>query len=163
MLRLFFILFSISLLLFSCGPSKKDAIKYNDQIVALNKKFLSSCDAFFNQIAADSSDSLQLSYARLDTVSAAILRECEAIPPFDGKREYIDASLQFFKQMRAFVSNEGKEITAIMTKAEAEFTEADEQKVNQLIQSFETGYDTQLRNIQKAQQEFSAKWKFDLK
>ena len=82
--------------------------------------------------------------------------------PFADKREYLDASIEYFKVVKGLADNEGKSMVEIMTKDSAQITDADITKVNELAAKFDSEYEKVLGKVQKAQEAFAKEWKFDL-
>lgn len=152
-----------SLTLTSCGPSQDDAIKYNDQIVAIQKALLPAQDAFINQIDGHNKDSLKLTQSQFLEKSKTALDQCQKMPEFNGKREYLDASLDYFKVTLSLAENEAKQIATIMTKDSSQVTDKDVTDVTAFATKFDTEYAKILKKVQEAQLAFSKEWKFDIR
>ncbi|MGZ3862385.1 MAG: LIC11966 family surface protein [Bacteroidia bacterium] len=152
-----------SMILTSCGPSQDDAIKYNDQIVAIQKALLPAQDAFISQIDGHNKDSLKLTQANFSEKSKTALEQCQKMPEFNGKREYLDASIEYFKVTLSLADNEAKQIMAIMTKDSAQVTDKDVADVTACATKFDKDYANILKKVQEAQAAFSKEWKFDVR
>ncbi|MGZ3866835.1 MAG: LIC11966 family surface protein [Bacteroidia bacterium] len=152
-----------TMLLTSCGPTQDDAIKYNDQIVAIQKALLPAQDAFINQIDGHNKDSLKLTQAQFSEKSKTALDQCTKMPEFGGKREYLDASIEYFKVTLSLADNEAKQIMTIMTKDSAQVTDKDVTDVTAFATKFDTEYAKILKKVQEAQAAFSKEWKFDIR
>lgn len=151
-----------SLVLTSCGPTQDDAIKYNDQIVAIQKALLPAQDAFINQIDGHNKDSLKLTQAQFSEKSKTALEQCQKMPEFNGKREYLDASIDYFKVTLSLADNEAKQIMTIMTKDSAQVTDKDVADVTAFATKFDAEYAKTLKKVREAQLAFSKEWKFDI-
>ena len=152
----------LGLTLTSCGPSQKDALKYNDEIVAVQKALTPIHEAFIDQLDGHNPDSLKLTHANFAASAKSSLEACEKMQPFADKRDYLDAAISYFKTVKGLADNEGKSMVDIMTKDSTQVTEADVAKINELAAKFDGDYEKILGTVQQAQEAFSKEWKFDL-
>ena len=152
----------LGLTLTSCGPSQKDALKYNDEIVAVQKALTPIHEAFIDQLDGHNTDSLKLTHANFASSAKSSLETCEKIQPFNEKRDYLDAAISYFKVVKGLADNEGKTMVEIMSKDSTQVTEADVNKINELASKFDGDYEKILGTVQSAQQAFAKEWKFDL-
>lgn len=152
----------LGLTLTSCGPSQKDALKYNDEIVAVQKALTPIHEAFIDQLDGHNPDSLKLTHANFAASAKSSLETCEKMQPFADKRDYLDAAISYFKTVKGLADNEGKSMVDIMTKDSTQVTEADVAKINELAAKFDGDYEKILGTVQQAQEAFSKEWKFDL-
>ena len=154
---------AVTLVLTSCGPTQNDAIKYNDQIVAIQKSLLPVHQAFIDQIDGHDKDSLKLTQGQFSSKAKNCLDECQGMKDFGGKREYLDAAIDYFKVLQGLADNEGKQIMEIMTKDSAQVTEKDITDVTAFAAKFDSEYARILQKAQDAQAVFSKEWKFEVK
>ncbi|MBP7809944.1 MAG: hypothetical protein KA163_11670 [Bacteroidia bacterium] len=152
----------LGLTLTSCGPSQKDALKYNDDVVAIQKALTPIHEAFIDQLDGHNSDSLKLTHSNFAASAKSSLEACEKIQPFAEKRDYLDAAISYFKVVKGLADNEGKSMVEIMTKDSTQVTEDDINKVNEYAAKFDSDYEKVLGTVQKAQEAFAKEWKFDL-
>lgn len=152
----------LGLTLTSCGPSQKDALKYNDDVVAIQKALTPIHEAFIDQLDGHNADSLKLTHGNFAAGAKTSLEACEKIGPFADKRDYLDAAISYFKVVKGLADNEGKSMVEIMTKDSTQVTEDDINKVNELASKFDSEYEKVLGTVQKAQEAFAKEWKFDL-
>ena len=152
-----------SALFTSCGPSQNDAIAYNDKIVDIQKALLPVQDACVDQIDGHNKDSLKIVQAQFSEKSKNALEECQKLKDFNGKREYLDASLDYFKVTQSLADNEGKQIMQIMTKDSSQVTEKDASDVTAFATKFDAEYTKVLKKVQDAQVAFAKEWKFEIK
>ena len=146
----------------SCGPSQKDALKYNDEVVAIQKALTPIHEAFIDQLDGHNIDSLKYAHGKFSESAKLSLETCEKMQPFGDKREYLDAAISYFKAVQGLADSEGKSMVEIMCKDSAQVTEADVDKVNEYASKFDSEYEKALGNVQKAQEAFAKEWKFDL-
>lgn len=146
----------------SCGPSQKDALKYNDEIVAIQKALTPIHEAFIDQLDGHNIDSLKYTHAKFAESAGLSLSACEKLQPFGDKREYLDAAIAYFKVVQGLANGEGKNMVEIMSKDSTQVTEDDVNKVNEYAAKFDSEYEKVLGTVQKAQEAFAKEWKFDL-
>jgi hypothetical protein len=152
----------LGLTLASCGPSQKDALKYNDEIVAVQKALTPIHEAFIDQLDGHNPDSLKLTHSNFVANAKSSLEIAEKMQPFAEKRDYLDAAITYFKVVKGLADNEGKNMVEIMTKDSTQITDADVNKINELAAKFDSDYEKILGTVQKAQEAFAKEWKFDL-
>lgn len=152
----------LGLTLTSCGPSQKDALKYNDEIVAVQKALTPVHEAFIDQLDGHNLDSLKITQGNFEASAKSSLEAAEKMQPFGDKREYLDAAISYFKTVKGLAENEGKSMVEIMSKDSTQMTEADVTRINELAAKFDSDYEKILGTVQKAQEAFAKEWKFDL-
>jgi hypothetical protein len=152
----------LGLTLTSCGPNQKDALKYNDEIVAVQKSLTPIHEAFIDQLDGHNIDSLKITHGNFAANAKSSLETAEKMQPFGDKREYLDAAISYFKVVKGLAENEGKSMVEIMSKDSTQMTETDVAKINELAAKFDSEYEKILGTVQKAQEAFAKEWKFDL-
>jgi len=150
-------------LLTSCGPTKDDAIKYNDSFISIEKSLTPTYNAFIDQIDGHNLDSLKIAYEAFATKAKSSMEECAKIEAFAEKREYLDAAIEYFKTINNLALKEGREMVMIMTKDTSEVTEEDVANVGKCAEKFDADYGRVLKIAQEAQAAFAKEWKFDIK
>ncbi len=151
-----------TMFLASCGPSKKDAISYNDQFIGIQKSLIPAYDGFINQIDGHNMDSLKVMYGEFSAKSASALEESQKAQPFAGKTDYKDAAVEYFKTLNSLAQNEGKQILDILSKDTAQITPDDGTNLTLCAGKFDSEYARVFQKIQDAQMAFSKEWKFDV-
>ena len=152
----------LGLTITSCGPTQKDALKYNDEIVAIQKSLTPVHEAFIDQLDGHNPDSLKLTHANFSASANSSLESCEKMQPFGDKRDYLDAAISYFKVVKGLADNEGKSMVEIMSKDSTQVTDEDVNKINELAAKFDGDYEKILGTVQSAQEAFAKEWKFDL-
>ena len=152
-----------TVLLTSCGPTKADAIKYNESFISIEKELTPSYNAFIDQIDGHNLDSLKLTYDAFAAKAKNSVEECGKIQPFAEKKDYLDAANAYFKTINALAENEGKQMVTIMTKDTSQVTEEDVANVTKYAEKFDADYAKVLKLAQDAQAAFAKEWKFEIK
>jgi hypothetical protein len=153
----------VTLVLTSCGPTKDDAVKYNDSLIAIEKKLTPTTNAFFNQIDGHNLDSLKMAYEIFAAQAKSSVEECAKMQPFAEKKDYLEAATAYFKTINTLAENEGKQMVMIMTKDTSQVSEEDIANVGKYAEKFEADYGKALKIAQEAQSAFAKEWKFDIK
>jgi hypothetical protein len=146
----------------SCGPSQKDAIKFNDELIAIQKSLMPVHEGFIDQLDGHNLDSLKIMNTVFMERTKTALEACEKLQPINEKREYLDAALEYFKTMNTLSLNEGKMMAELMMKDSTQITEADIAKYDEYAGKFDSEYNRVFGKIQQAQEAFAKEWKFQL-
>jgi hypothetical protein len=155
-------MFVIGIAVTSCGPSQKDALKYNDDIVSIQKGLTPVHEAFIDQLDGHNVDSLKMAHNNFMSSAKSSLEACEKMGPFGDKREYLDAAIEYFKVVKGLADNEGTNMVQIMSKDSTQITDEDINKVNEVAGKFDSEYEKILAKVQAAQEAFAKEWKFEL-
>lgn len=147
-------------LLSSCGPTKNDAIAYNDSLVAIEKGVTTLHNQYVDQLDGHNADSLKLTYDQLLAGTKAAAEKCSAMEAFNKKKDYADAAAAYFNEMGTLLNNEGKQLVEIIAKDSVSEEEA--AKVQELATKFDADYNKSLVKVQAAQAAFAQEWKFDV-
>lgn len=150
-------------LLTSCGPTKDDAVKYNQSFIAIEKSLTPAYNGFIDQIDGHNLDSLKIAYEAFAAKAKSSVEECEKMQAFGEKRDYLDAVSAYFKTINSLAQNEGKQMVVIMTKDTSQVSEEDVANVSKYAEKFDADYAKVLKTAQEAQAAFAKEWKFEIK
>jgi len=146
---------------FACGPTKEDAIKYNDAIITEQRKVVDKENELTGAIKNNAPN--------LDQILEGLLKQVEEstaavtkMEDFDKKSDFKDAALKLFAvykdvatiEYKAWLANLKTPIEKVDDKVLAEETEL-VKKINEKI-------DKALGEFTKAQDDFAAKYKFEI-
>ena len=151
-----------ALFMASCGPSKDDAVKYSDRIVAIGKEMDATSTMFLGQVDGHNVDSLKLAYGKFDSQVGASLDECKNMPAFAKQTDFRDAAVDFFTAVKKLADNEAKGMVDIMSKDTSQITEQDITNVTAFAATYDSEYTKALQKVQDAQAAFSKEWKFEI-
>ena len=150
------------LALVSCGPSAKDALAYNDNIMSIVNKATIAQNDFFEQTDGHNLDSLMLIQKQYSEKSKACLDEITKLTAFADKKEFLDAAINFVKSANTMADNEGKQMMEIMVKDTASITDEDIHTVEVLNEKINAESNKVSKEITDAQQAFAKEWKFEI-
>jgi hypothetical protein len=152
-----------ALVLSSCGPTKEEAVKYNDSFVAIEKAFIPAYNAFVDQLDGHNVDSLRIAYELFAARAKSSFEECSNIQPFNEKKEYLEAATSYFKAMNSLASNEARQVLALMTKDSAMVTEEDFANIGKYVQKMDAENERISKAIQSAQETFAKEWNIEIR
>ncbi|MBS1634324.1 MAG: hypothetical protein JST26_00285 [Bacteroidetes bacterium] len=146
----------------SCGPTQKDAIRYNDELIGIERNLTTTHEGFINQLDAHNLDSLKIMQKVFAEKSKQALADCEKMKDFNGKRAYLDASIAYFKVINGLAEKECLQMTEILSKDADQITEEENDRLTMLVTKFDNDYEKELTKVQEAQKVFAAEWKFEI-
>lgn len=151
-----------SALLIACGPSKQDAIKYNDQIMDMVNDLTKVHELYLDQIDGHNLDSLKVIQTQFNDKTQKSLDEAQKLQPFGEKKEFADAAVSYFKTLNSLVGNEGKQMFDIMSMPADSLKDEDFDKITELAGRFDQGYEKAFADLEAAQAKFSKEWDFKI-
>ena len=161
-LEITLILIALLLGMFSCKPSKEEAIKYNDLIInqqiSINRKIETLNKSFKNWEKSDSMDICRLN--ALEQVEQSIKLVSE-MKDFHGNSNLRDEAISLFKIYKNIIGNEFKEMIMIYKLPLELYTKDQERKWNNLSDSAFSKMDIAISKMQEEQKKFAEEFKFE--
>lgn len=151
----------ITFFFFSCGPSANDAIKYNDTIVAAQKKVIEK-EAVLIDVINTTSDSLDLVYEDFKKEIDLSIETIKKMEAFDKNTDYKDLALSFFSDYKEVAENEYKEMISYAKVPDSLYTEEIDNKVLELSKNIDDKINKSIDAFIKFQDNFATKYKFEL-
>ncbi len=159
MKKTYLFLITVTLLLYSCGPTKNDAITWNDSIITIEDEVNNAVEKFTNALDLEGADlNKELDNAIKVTEAAAI--KMKAIPDFENGAAFKAAGLESINLYSAVLKNEFKQMITLSNNPEA--TEADFAKIKDHLTTASDKIDVVDNKFIAAQKEFASKWGFEL-
>jgi hypothetical protein len=150
-------------LLYSCKPSKEDAIKYNDQIIdeqtALNLKIEALNKSFKKWSSADSLDICWVN--ALDQAEKS-LKKLDEMKDFHGNSDLRIGAINLFKVYKAVISTEFKEMVRIYKMPDEFYTKEQELKWSNLSDDAFNKMDKAISEMSNIQQKFAKEFGFEV-
>ncbi len=148
----------------SCGPTKEDAIKYNDKIISEQRKVVDKENDLTRYIKSGTltNDKLDENYNNLSKQVGESIDAVNKIEAFDGKTDLKDATLQFFSVYKSVI---GKEYKEWILNLKTPLDKVDQKVLDEETYIVKTINDKldEAHNIYKtAQNNFAAKYKFEI-
>jgi len=163
MKKLILILGTLTFMLTSCGPTKDDAIKYNDSIIDITDKLTEMQKLFVNQLDGHNIDSLKITHELFVQQAEICSENLAKVKIFEGKNEFGKAASDFIAKVVTVANNEGKEMVELLIKLDEEYTNEDFEKLNNLAETMDEKNDKAFKYLEKEQIAFSKEWNFKLK
>ena len=150
--------------LYSCKPSKEDAIKYNDQIIdeqsALNLKIEALNKSFKKWSSADSMDICWVN--ALDQAEKS-LKKLDEMKNFHGNSDLRIGAINLFKVYKAVITNEFKEMVRIYKMPDEFYTKEQELKWSKLSDDAFNKMNKAVNDMAKVQEQFAKEYDFQIK
>jgi len=150
----------VGVLLVSCKPSVDDARKYNDDLIAIEKKLSATETEYLNVVFSDSTKAQKTaSYDKVVKEANDALAAANKMGPFDDNSEYLDAGKAYFTVIKGLCDVEYKKALELITIEGRDLTEEENAKLNEVATAIDTKSAEALKKIQDAQIAFAAKYK----
>ena len=163
MKKLKFALIVCVLLVFNaCGPTRGEAIRYNDSIMNIIDSLTIEHELLLNQIDGHNIDSLKLTHKLFSEIAKSSLERAKKIEAFADNRDFRNVALEYFTTMNYLADNEAKQMVEIMSKDSLQIPQGDVDEINKLAASFDETYAKVYDKILAAQLKFADEWKFKL-
>ncbi|HOV11801.1 MAG TPA: hypothetical protein PLT47_00970 [Bacteroidales bacterium] len=153
-------LFPVILLLWllaSCGPSKEEAISYNDRIINEQTLIAKKINVLYNSFSAGSpaqmDDAYQQALSQLDSGTAVVSK----MHSFDGTGDFRDAALKLFALYHSVITGELKSMTDILKIASHGLSAEAKEEFNVLYSNASKKMEDGLREFRGVQHDFAEK------
>ena len=152
-------------LLFSqCGPTKEEAIKYNDEIISEQLEVINSINDLTNAVATYDSEQIEKALNSAKTQVEKSIKGLDEIGGFDDDTEFVDECRIFFKILESQINSEYTEQFEIYAERDAgNYTDEDIARLKELFEIIDSVYYPANEKFTTVQKEFAEKWAYDLK
>jgi hypothetical protein len=147
----------------SCGPTKEEAIDYNDKIIKEQVAIIDKIDKLYDAMK-DYTD-----HQGLDSAYAAAQKQIESstdivskLEKFGDDTEFRDAALKLFATYRSLLQNEMKKMVDFSKLPDEQYTNEVEDEFNKLSDITIGRMDEDLKQLNAAQVTFANKHKFEI-
>jgi hypothetical protein len=151
------------MLIAACGPTKDQAITYNDAITDEHALVMDKFDALFASYDEYENPSA-MDNAYTDAVNAvdAATKNFEAMKDFDGETAFRDEAIALMKVYKSLLDNEFKQMIVIYKLPEDQYTEEKKAEWQGLRDEAVRKMDEGLAKIKAEQEKFAAKYNFEI-
>src|ERR1051325_3432996 len=153
-------LVGILFLLVSCGPTKQNAIDFNDEIVDAQKACLAAESDFYNVCDSLNPDDIKTALATFKTKVKDCVSKVEgskADKEFDAYRQ---SAVNLLKEYENMLDKEFTEYAGLYSIATDDYTDDDAARQKELANKINTSLDLLNKNFIAEQQRFADKWGF---
>jgi predicted nucleic-acid-binding protein len=161
-LRQLFIITVIFILFASCGPSKDDAVKYNDTIVEQEMLIVNKEDSLIEAISRNQPDKAEQLYKDFVIQINSSIEKINKTEAFDHETDFRKAAIELFKSYKSAAENEYADMMKITRIPNETYTKEDDDKLIDLSKTVFDKLNIGLGKFSKAQKNFADKYKIEL-
>lgn len=152
----------IGVIMVSCKPSTEDARKYNDDLIAIEKKLTEKENAYLDIAFSDSSNEQKKAvYTALANQANEAIAAANKMEAFDKSTEYLDAGKAYFAAIKGLCDAEYKQVLDLVC-VEGALTEEQDAQLETVTKAIDDKSAAALKKIQDAQMVFAAKYKMQI-
>lgn len=152
----------ILLFLVACGPTKDDAINFNDQVVGAQKDCLGAESDFYNVCDGLNADEIKTALVAFKTKVKVCVARAEATTSNEDFDAYRQSVVNLLKEYENMMEKEFTEYAGLYSIPTEEYTEDDEVRQKELADKINTSLDLLNKNFISEQKRFADKWGFTL-
>jgi len=153
------LLILLTVFLNSCGPSKQDAINWNDSIIDIENEVNTAVGKFTSAIDTDGAD-LNKELTTAIAVADKGIAKMKALEDFKDGAEFKSSGVEFLTLYLSIMKNEYKEIADLISNPNS--SEADFEKVKEHAVNSDNKIEAANKKFISAQKDFAKKWGFEL-
>ncbi|HNW69535.1 MAG TPA: hypothetical protein PKI01_03970 [Bacteroidales bacterium] len=150
-------------MLASCGPSKEEAIKYNDSIIDEQALIVEKINTLYKCIDdLDHPENMDEAYKQALMQVDSGTGKVSKLPDFDGKSDLREAALKLFSVYKSVIQKELKTMIDILKMSPVDITPEIETQFDTMNTQALNKMDSGLKEFQAVQIKFSEKYNFIL-
>ena len=146
----------------SCGPTKQDAINYNDKIIAFNAGLIKKTDLLDDSFSSAKTEKMNAARdAALKEVNNAI-KKTEELGDFDGKSDFKDAALKYFNKIKTIIEVDYKKLIVYFSKDVKSLSDTEKEDVTTTVDKIQAEMSANYNEFSDFQKYFAKKHDFML-
>lgn len=161
-LKFITISFLLILLLSQCGPTKQDAINYNETIITDQKAVINAINNLENAFGTYDTIKIEKALQNAKQQLASAKSSLQKTGGFNEKNEFYDAIMTLYNLFEKQLNKEYAEQLKIYKLPEEEYTKEKEDRFNELSIILNKDYDIVSAKVHTAQQNFVNNWGLEL-
>jgi hypothetical protein len=153
----------VAMVVTSCGPTKEEAIAYNDKIIGEQVACIDKIDKLYDAMKN------YTDHEGLDKAHAAALKQIETssgivskMEKFDDNQEFRDAALKLLATYQSLLQNELKKMVEYSKLPDEQYTTEMEDDFNKLSDITMKRMDEELKQLNAIQLKFANNFKFEI-
>lgn len=150
------------LFLVACKPTPEEGIKYNDKIIAEQTAVMEKVNGLDRALKNYVPEEMDKAYNDLNSQLDLSIKNVQAMDKFDGKNNFKDVTVEYFKEIKAGLENEMKKVVELSKLPEDQYTEKEEKMVNELFQKNIDRTSKGQEKFEKFQRDFATQYKFKI-
>ncbi len=151
----------VSVILISCRPTTKDAIKYNDALVEQRSKVIEKENALIEAISKNMPEKLDLLYSEMKKQIEESIDSVNQMKGFGGKTDMKDAAMKFLITYKEVAGNEYKEMLKYAKMPDTLYTQEEDDIVMDLNKKIDDKLNKVDNDFIQMQKVFAEKYKFE--
>ena len=161
---LLFSIVSIMVMAFTaCGPTKEEAITFNDKIINEQVLIIEKINLLYDALEKyEDHNGMDFAYSealkQLETGTNVVSK----LEKFGGSNDFRDGALQLFEIYKSVLQNEFKRMIDLSKLPDEQYTSEQEDEYKMLHQVVSKKMDDGLKDLNEIQREFAAKYKFEI-
>jgi hypothetical protein len=159
----FLLLFCFAFALSSCRDKAKEAVAYNDKIIAQEQLVVIKMNSLDGALKSYDPNSMQKALDALQTQTNNSINTLKAMPPFDGDIAFRDAAVLYIDDLKNGVNEEMVRSVALSSLPDSSFSHEEEYELHELCMKNIQRSERAQTKFKLAQKEFADKFKFTLK
>ncbi|MEI8204930.1 MAG: hypothetical protein WCH34_18055 [Bacteroidota bacterium] len=152
----------VALLFVACGPTKKDIIKYNDDIVFEQKAVINEEKTILGLASKLDTVNIDKEYTKFKDAINSAIDKVGKLNEVDKDVSLKEAALKLFEAYKNVAENEYKEVVRITKIPTALYTPEEETKYKNVSKLIDQKLNYELKNFLDVQKRLAEKHKFEL-
>ena len=152
----------ILFLLVAWGPTKDDAINFNDKVVSAQTDCLNAESDFYKVCDELNAENIKTALTAFKTKVKICLAKAEGTTSNEDFDAYRQSAVNLLKEYNNMLDVEFTEYAGLYSIATEDYTEADETRQKELADKINTSLDLLNKNFISEQKRFASKWGFTL-
>ena len=149
-------------LLIACGPTKDDAVKFNDRIVSVQKMCLAAEGSFYDVCDKLNADDIKKALADFKSNVTTCAEKIEKIEAHESFDAYKQSAVNLLKSYKGMLDVEFTEYARLYSVPSEVFNKDDEANQKELVVKINISLDLLNKNFIEEQKRFADKWGFIL-
>jgi hypothetical protein len=162
MKKIFLPLLGMIFLLAACGPTKDDAVNFNDKVVGAQTDCLNAESDFYKVCDGLNVDEIKTALTAFKTKVKASVMKAEATESNSDFDAYRQSAINLLKEYENMLEKEFTEYAGLYSIPTEEYTEENEARQKELADKINTSLDLLNKNFISEQKRFASKWGFTL-
>ncbi len=146
----------------SCGPAPKEAAEYNDKIVNIQSQIMLQMDSLEAAMATYEAKDIEKSLNSVKIVVEKGIKSAEELKDFDGKTEFKESAVSYFKTIQSVLDSEFVAIHQVILVPDSMYGPKEEDVFNKMKESYEKRLSESLQKFIETQQDFAKTYNVEI-
>lgn len=156
------LLFLLSVFLISCGPTKEQAIDYNDKIIAQDDSISAKIEKLVETYDKFVPAEMDKAYSNAMAETQKGIDFANKLKPFDNDSSFKNGALELFNAYKSVLEVQHKRIIELLKLPESEYGDAQVAEFEKLIESANKQMDVEIDKLIAVQENFANTHQFEI-